>query len=46
MKKLFVIASVVMFLGSMLTSCKSSGTHFQAYSKINKVQSEKTEKAL
>jgi hypothetical protein len=46
MKKLFVIACMVLFLGSMLFSCKSSGTHCQAYSKINKVQSEKTEKAL
>ena len=46
MKKLFIVASIVLFFGSMLTSCKSSGPHCQAYSKINKVQADKTVRAL
>jgi hypothetical protein len=45
MKKLILIAAAVLFLGSALTSCKSH-TNCQAYSKVEKVKTDKTQESL
>ena len=35
MKKLGITATAIIFLGAILTSCKSSGPHCAAYSKAD-----------
>jgi len=35
MKKFGISAAVIIFLGSVLTSCKSSGPHCAAYTKAD-----------
>lgn len=46
MKKVIIAAAFVVFLGSILTSCKSSAPHCQAYSKADKVKTDRTEKSI
>ena len=47
MKKLIFATAVVILFSTILTSCKSSGPHCQAYSsKVEKVKADKSERPL
>ncbi len=47
MRKLIFTVAIVLFLNFVLTSCKSSGPHCQAYSsKVEKSKTDKSEKPL
>jgi hypothetical protein len=46
MKKALLITVSALFISSLFTACKSNAPHCQAYSKVEKVKADKTEKPL
>jgi hypothetical protein len=46
MKKFLLISLSVIFVAATVSACRSSAPHCQAYSKVNKVKADRTEKSI